>query len=130
MDSRGSSRAETEAGDIDSIGAKRTQTSGGFPPPPALRAALPVTAWELLVNRFVVLLVTRGAALIRSRLAMPNFEDLQNQLAALRREVADMMRDGCTPAQILKLQRECYRLWASLEARKSEHTSAKAAAGR
>jgi len=46
---------------------------------------------------------------------MPDDEDLQNQLAALRREAADMLREGCTPTQFLKLQRELVRLWAEVE---------------
>jgi hypothetical protein len=44
--------------------------------------------------------------------------ELLDQLAALRREAAAMLRDGCTPTQVLKLQRDLVRLWAALEQRK------------
>ena len=49
---------------------------------------------------------------------MPDVMQLYQQLAALRREAAAMLREGCTPTQILKLQREVVRLWALVEQRK------------
>jgi hypothetical protein len=49
---------------------------------------------------------------------MPELTELLDQLAALRREAAAMLRDGCTPTQFLKLQRDVVRLWAAVEQRR------------
>ncbi len=50
---------------------------------------------------------------------MPELEDLENELSALRRELAAMSREGCTPTQFLRLQRELVRAWAAIEDCKS-----------
>jgi len=46
---------------------------------------------------------------------MPTMEELEQQLAALRRLIAIGQRQGSTPSEILKLSRECHRLWAEIE---------------
>ncbi len=51
---------------------------------------------------------------------MPELEDLENELSALRRELAAMSREGCTPTQFLRLQRELVRAWAAIEECKSQ----------
>ena len=47
---------------------------------------------------------------------MPGLEELQRQLAPLRKEAATLSREGATPSQVLRLRRECIRLWAAIEA--------------
>jgi hypothetical protein len=47
---------------------------------------------------------------------VPGLEELQKQLASLRKEAAALLREGATPSQILRLRRECVRLWAAIEA--------------
>jgi hypothetical protein len=46
---------------------------------------------------------------------MSELTELQNQLAALRREAAALLREGCTRSQVLKLRRDLVRLWAAIE---------------
>jgi len=43
-------------------------------------------------------------------------DELHKQLASLRKEAATLSREGATPAQVLRLRRECVRLWAAIEA--------------
>jgi hypothetical protein len=43
-------------------------------------------------------------------------DELHKQLAALRKEAAALSREGGTPSQVLRLRRECLRLWAAIEA--------------
>jgi len=47
---------------------------------------------------------------------VPGLENLQDQLVALRKEAAALSREGGTPSQVLRLRRECVRLWAAIEA--------------
>jgi hypothetical protein len=47
---------------------------------------------------------------------VPGLEELHKQLASLRKEVTTLSREGATPAQVLRLRRECIRLWAAIEA--------------
>jgi len=46
---------------------------------------------------------------------MPELSELEHRLSALRRELADMSRGGCTPTQFLWLQRELIRAWADIK---------------
>ena len=48
-------------------------------------------------------------------MAVLGLEELQKQLAALRKEAAALLREGGTPSQVLRLRRECVRLWAAIE---------------
>jgi hypothetical protein len=47
---------------------------------------------------------------------VPGLEELYKQLASLRKEVAALSHEGGTPSQVLRLRRECLRLWAAIEA--------------
>jgi hypothetical protein len=47
---------------------------------------------------------------------VPGLEELHKQLASLRKEAAALSREGGTPSQVLRLRRECQRLWAAIEA--------------
>jgi hypothetical protein len=48
-------------------------------------------------------------------MAMPELRDLEERLAALRKQIASATRGGYTPLQILQLRRECQLLWAQVE---------------
>ncbi len=50
---------------------------------------------------------------------MAELDELENRLTALRHELAVMSREGCTPTQFLKLQRDLVRAWAAVEECKS-----------
>jgi hypothetical protein len=52
---------------------------------------------------------------------MPELKDLEEKLAALRRQIALGAGGVFTPLQILQLQRECQLLWAQIEQRRREH---------
>jgi hypothetical protein len=53
---------------------------------------------------------------------MAELDELENELSALRRELAVMSKEGCTPTQFLRLQRELVRAWAAIEECKSGRT--------
>jgi len=55
-----------------------------------------------------------------SELAMPGLKDLEERLAALRRQIARGKPGDYTPLEILQMRRECQRLWAQIEACKRE----------
>ena len=44
---------------------------------------------------------------------MPKSRDLEERLAALRKQIAHV--SGLTPLQILQLRRDCQLLWAQIE---------------
>jgi len=46
---------------------------------------------------------------------VPELRDLEERLAALRREMIAARRHGCTPSEMLKLSRDCSALWAAVE---------------
>jgi fibrillarin-like rRNA methylase len=46
---------------------------------------------------------------------MRDLRDLETKLAELRRDIAQRKRAGYNETEILKLQRECYRVWAAVE---------------
>ncbi len=50
---------------------------------------------------------------------MAERDELENRLTALRHELAVMSREGCTPTQFLKLQRDLVHAWAAIEECKS-----------
>jgi len=52
---------------------------------------------------------------------MPELSELEHRLSALRRELADMSRGGCTPTQFLWLQRELIRAWADIKDYRAGH---------
>jgi len=53
-------------------------------------------------------------------MAMPGPDDLEQQLAALRRLIALGKPGDYTPLEVLQLRRECQRLWAEIETRRRE----------
>jgi len=55
---------------------------------------------------------------------MPELNELEDQLAALRREITELQRVGCTPNQALKLMRDIVAVWAAIEKRKVEQQPA------
>jgi hypothetical protein len=52
---------------------------------------------------------------------MPELKDLEQKLAALRKQIAMGERGGYTALQILQLRRECQLLWAQIELHRHEH---------
>ena len=52
---------------------------------------------------------------------MAELEELEHRLTVLRGELAVMSKDGCTPTQFLKLQRDLVRAWAAVEEYKCRH---------
>ena len=46
---------------------------------------------------------------------MTELNELEHRLTVLRGELALMSREGCTPTQFLKLQRDLVRAWAAVE---------------
>jgi hypothetical protein len=46
---------------------------------------------------------------------MPELRDLEERLAALRKQIAHGTASGLTPLQILQLRRDCQLLWAQIE---------------
>ena len=50
-----------------------------------------------------------------SELAMPELRNLEERLAALRKQIAHGRASGLTPLQILQLRRDCQLLWAQIE---------------
>lgn len=46
---------------------------------------------------------------------MPGLRDLEERLAALRKQIARSDARGLTPLQILQLRRDCQILWAQIE---------------
>jgi hypothetical protein len=60
---------------------------------------------------------------------MSELNELERRLSDLRADLAVMVRDGCTPTQFLKLQRELVSAWAAVEHHKSQNLPVRAAAG-
>ena len=62
---------------------------------------------------------------------MAELNELERRLSDLRGDLAVMLREGCTPTQFLKLQRELVSAWAAVERHKSQNlpVGASAAAG-
>jgi hypothetical protein len=56
---------------------------------------------------------------------MADFAELEHRLVVLRGELAFMLKDGCTPTQFLKLQRDLIRAWAELEEHRRRHFPAR-----
>lgn len=52
---------------------------------------------------------------------MAELTELENRLSALRRQLAEMSRGGCTPTQFLWLQRELIRAWADIKDHRAGH---------
>jgi hypothetical protein len=52
---------------------------------------------------------------------MAELTELENRLSALRRQLAEMSRGGCTPTQFLWLQRELIRAWADIKDYRAGH---------
>lgn len=50
---------------------------------------------------------------------MAELNELEHRLTILRGELAEMARQGCTPTQFLKLQRDLVHAWAAVEDYKS-----------
>ena len=50
-----------------------------------------------------------------SELAMPDLRDVEERLAALRKQIAHDKASELTPLQILQLRRDCQLLWAQIE---------------
>lgn len=50
---------------------------------------------------------------------MADLNELEHRLTALRGELAEMSRQGCTPTQFLKLQRDLVHAWAAIEEHKA-----------
>jgi hypothetical protein len=46
---------------------------------------------------------------------MPGLRDLEERLAALRKQIAHGNACGLTPLQILQLRRDCQLVWAQIE---------------
>ena len=46
---------------------------------------------------------------------MPDLRDLEERLAALRKQITHGTAFGLTPLQILQLRRDCQLLWAQIE---------------
>jgi hypothetical protein len=46
---------------------------------------------------------------------MPELRDLEERLAALRKQIALGTAYGLTPLQIMQLRRDCQLLWAQIE---------------
>jgi hypothetical protein len=46
---------------------------------------------------------------------MPELTDLEERLAALRKQIAYGRSSGLTPLEILQLRRDCQHLWAQIE---------------
>jgi len=46
---------------------------------------------------------------------MADINELEHRLTVLRGELVAMSRDGCTPTQFLKLQRDLVSAWAAVE---------------
>lgn len=51
---------------------------------------------------------------------MPGLKDLEEGLAALRKQIALGKPGDYTPLEILQLRRDCQRLWAQIEMRRRE----------
>ena len=51
---------------------------------------------------------------------MAELSELERRLTALRGELAEMSRQGCTPTQFLKLQRDLVHAWAAVEEHKCQ----------
>jgi hypothetical protein len=49
---------------------------------------------------------------------MAELSALEHRLTVLRGELAEMSRQGCTPTQFLKLQRDLVHAWAAVEEHK------------
>ena len=50
---------------------------------------------------------------------MAELNELEHRLTVLRGELALVSREGCTPTQFLKLQRDLVSAWAAVEDHKS-----------
>ena len=59
---------------------------------------------------------------------MAELNELECRLSALRGDLAMMLREGCTPTQFLKLQRELLGAWAAVERHKSQNLPVRASA--
>ena len=55
---------------------------------------------------------------------MVELSELEHRLTVLRGELVLMSREGCTPTQFLKLQRDLIRAWAAVEEYKARHLPA------
>lgn len=51
---------------------------------------------------------------------MPGLGDLEERLAALRRQIALAKPGAYTPLQILQMRRDCQRLWEQIDAHRRE----------
>jgi hypothetical protein len=56
---------------------------------------------------------------------MTELDELEHRLTLLRSELTVMSREGCTPTQFLKLQRDLVHAWAAVEEYKSRHMPAR-----
>ncbi|HUI94606.1 MAG TPA: hypothetical protein VLX44_02540 [Xanthobacteraceae bacterium] len=52
---------------------------------------------------------------------MAELDELEHRLSVLRGDLSVMSREGCTPTQFLKLQRDLVSAWAAVEEYKSWH---------
>jgi hypothetical protein len=52
---------------------------------------------------------------------MAELNELERRLSDLRGDLAVMLREGCTPTQFLKLQRDLIHAWAAVEEHKARH---------
>ena len=52
---------------------------------------------------------------------MAELNELEHRLSVLRGDLAVMLREGCTPTQFLKMQRELVSAWAAVEHYKSQN---------
>jgi hypothetical protein len=52
---------------------------------------------------------------------MAELNELERRLSDLRGDLAVMLREGCTPTQFLKLQRDLIHAWAAVEHHKSQN---------
>ena len=56
-----------------------------------------------------------------SEAEMAELNELEHRLSELRGDLAVMLREGCTPTQFLKMQRELVSAWAAVEHCKSQN---------